>query len=130
MKLGAKIYGKLDRDISKELHTKDVYYDARNMRNMAHKDQSSGAMETISGTSLDFTIPNCTVSGGLDEFIVGTGGLAGAIVLTGDHLTRVSAAPPEQFVNIKPIGGVAGRDSVFVIATAETSETPTATSMG
>ncbi len=135
MKLGAKIYGKLDRDISKELHTKDVYYDARNMRNMAHKDQSSGAMETISGTSLDFTIPNCTKAVQVDQegntvLVVSTGGVAGTITLTGDHLTRVNAAPVDQFTDIKPIGGVAGRDSVFVIATAETGATPAATSMG
>jgi hypothetical protein len=135
MKLGAKIYGKLDRDISKELHTKDVYYDARNMRNMAHKDQSSGAMETISGTSLDFTIPNCTKEVQVDQegntvLVVSTGGVAGTITLTGDHLTRVNAAPADQFTDIKPIGGVAGRDSVFVIATAETGATPAATSMG
>lgn len=132
MEIGRKIYGRMDRDLSKELHKEDLYYDAVNMRNMANKRQSTGAMATVRGTTLEKTIPDIAFEPQVDQLgntVIRITYNGGALSLTGDQRSRVQNANPNQFQNLIPIGSCAGRDSIFYIATSEQGE-PSSTSLG
>jgi len=132
MEIGRKIYGKLNRDLSKELHDENTYYDARNMRSLSDNRQSTGAIATVRGTALKFTIPDVSIAIQVDQegkpvVVLNYG--SGVLRLYGEHYNRVSTAPPQQFQNIRSIGSAVGKNSIFLLATAETGE-PSESSMG
>jgi len=126
-KVYKNVFQKLNQDLAKNKYTPEIYYDASNVRIIAHTEQSTQAVSNIKGEEIRFVIPEVILDSSNAD---GTFTYSYQINLqTFFYQTRKNlgnlGTPANRLTNPKVIGYSVAREKIIFFVAYSISQTPT-----